>query len=129
MSRDKKDGGARGGTWWGSPVKRATAAFSWVATGYVPVMYSSASRDFYYIAHFVQLPGTPIAQSTSILGYPTSSGHIDRADAGLMSKLLVNTEQSGRPGVLDSLGVGGFWGDRWSMVLYPDSNWLGWNCP
>lgn len=81
----------------------------------------------YYI--LVQLLGTPIAQSTLFLGNPTDSGHIDRADAGLMSELPVNTEQSGRPGVLDSLGVGGFWGDRWSMVLYADSNWLGWNCP
>jgi hypothetical protein len=45
VSRDKKDGGARGGTWWGSPVKRATAALSWVTTGYVPMMSSSASSD------------------------------------------------------------------------------------
>lgn len=80
-------------------------------------MYSSASSDLHYIALPIQFPGNPIARSTWVLGNPTSSGHINRADAGLMSELPVHTEQAGHPGVLDSLGVGGFWGDRWLLIL------------
>lgn len=80
-------------------------------------MYLSASSDFYYVVLLIQLLGTSTAHSTWALGHPTFSGHINRADAGLMSELHDDTEQAGRSGVLDSLGVGGFWGDRWSLVL------------
>jgi hypothetical protein len=54
---------------------------------------------------------------------PTSSGAIDRTDAGLMSELPVDAEQPGQTGVLDSLGVGESWGDRCtsdSRLVRPD---------
>lgn len=34
-----------------------------------------------------------------------------------MSELPVNAEQPGQTGVLDSLGVGDFWGDRCAIDL------------